>query len=92
MLLVLISTEDLSPASSGPRTDTGVVWVAMLSMLYKNWGKLCVMRGIVLPHYVIYIRWCAPIQTSVYRSLFANQYTIQECGKLTNSPRLHEAD
>jgi hypothetical protein len=36
--------KDLSSASSSPSSDIGIVWVAMLSTLFKNWSRLCYVK------------------------------------------------
>ena len=38
---------DLSPTNSlsGPNPDMSVVKVAMLSITFQNWSKLCIMYG-----------------------------------------------
>lgn len=40
--------KDLSSVGGNPNTDTGVVWVAMFSMLYHNWSGLGTVYEITL--------------------------------------------
>jgi hypothetical protein len=55
------STPKVSATDSGPSTDTSVVKVAMLSMKSQNWGRLCILYGIVLCDLVAYDRHWVPI-------------------------------